>query len=96
MTSMLDPDKFNKDVRERQLKTVFDGMGPLSEKSVFILAMMIMQQPNPADFNNHLISTIDALYNSGGNTDMSVGSTYSELSTMRQQAWSLYIKIQSL
>lgn len=93
MAGMLDVDNYNKENRENKLDLIFEAMGPTNEKSAFLLALMIMQQPDPVSYNNFLIATIDSFYNQGGNGNSSAGSTHAELSNMRQKAWSIYLKI---
>ena len=93
MTSMLDPQNYNKDMREKQLDLVIGAMGPASEKSAFILALMIMQAPDPAAYMNTINTAINKLYSPDGNADRSLGSTFSEMSTMYQQACSIYMSI---
>lgn len=93
MSSMLDPQNYNKAQREKQLDLVISAMGPASEKSAFILALMIMQAPDAKEYMNTISSAINKLYNPDGNGDNSIGSTFNEMSTMYQQACSIYMKI---
>lgn len=93
MSNMLDPQQYNKAMREKQLDSVINAMGPTNEKSAFILALMILQSPKPEAYMDTISSAIDKLYNPSGNGDKSVGSTFYEMSIMYQQACSIYIKI---
>jgi len=93
MSSMLDPQQYNKDMRDAQLDLVIKAMGPASEKSAFILALMILQAPDPVAYMNRISSAIDKLYSPSGNGDKSTGSTFHEMSLMYQQAYSIYMKI---
>lgn len=94
MAGMLDPENFNKEVQDRRLKLVIDGMGPLSEKSAFILALMIKQSDDPLAYMNSLSASINAIYGAGSNH--ASDSTFAEMSTMYRQACSIYLEIKDI
>ena len=41
MSSMLDPQNYNKEMREKKIDLMLSAMGPMNEKSAFLLALML-------------------------------------------------------
>ncbi|MGX9376049.1 hypothetical protein ACWXV6_14815 [Pantoea ananatis] len=96
MSSMLDPQQFNKDGREKEINLTIQAMGPTNEKSAFILAFLAKNSEDPVAFFNDLSKCIDATYADGKNTDTSIGSTFSAMQTMFSGARRIYEKIKDL
>ena len=96
MSSMLDPQNYNKEMREKKIDLMLSAMGPTNEKAAFLMAFMIKQSENPADMIKKIGDCLDVTYASGENTDTSTGSTFSEMSLMYRNAISIYHKIKDI
>lgn len=96
MNSMLNPQKFNDEVREKQIDLMLKAMGPTNEKSAFLLAILIKQSDDPVSFINKVNEYIEAVFGANENTDKSVGSTFSEMGTMYREAISIYHQIKDI
>lgn len=83
-------------MRDRQLDSIFNAMGPTNEKSAFILALMILQSPDPDAYMKTINSAIEKLYNPSGNGDNSPESTYFQMDSMYKQARSIYMMIKEV
>ncbi|EHV59991.1 hypothetical protein ACTZHC_10850 [Escherichia coli] len=96
MSSMLDPQQYNKDMREKQIDLMLTAMGPTNEKSAFLMALMIKHSDDPVATINEIGDCINAVYAAGENTDTSAGSTFSEMKIMYGSAVSIYHKIKDI
>ncbi|ASG88426.1 hypothetical protein [Salmonella enterica] len=96
MSSMLDPQQYNKEMRDKEIALMLSSMGPTNEKSAFLMALMIKQSDDPAATIKEIGDCIDTVYGAGDNTDRSTGSTFSEMSRMYGSAVSIYHKIKDI
>ncbi|MDC7868820.1 hypothetical protein TH60_05760 [Pantoea ananatis] len=96
MSSMLDPQQYNRDQREKQIDLTIQAMGPTNEKSAFILAILAKNSGDPTAYFKDLSNCVDAAYADGENTDTSVGSTFSEMSNMLMGARRIFEKIKHI
>ncbi|EAT2433152.1 hypothetical protein DRL37_23560 [Salmonella enterica subsp. enterica serovar Leeuwarden] len=96
MSSMLDPQQYNKDMRKKQIDLMLSTIGPMNEKSAFLMALMIKLSDDPAATIKEIGDCLDAVYGAGENTDNSTGSTFSEMRLMYSSAVTIYHKIKNI
>ncbi|MEH4799084.1 hypothetical protein [Atlantibacter hermannii] len=96
MSSMLDPQNYNKEMREKKIDLMLSAMGPMNEKSAFLLALMIKHSDDPAATIRRIGDCVEAVYGAGENTDTSQGSNFSEMRLMYHNAISIYHKIKDI
>jgi len=96
MSSMLDPQKYNEDLRQKQIDLTIQAMGPTNEKSAFLLAVMAKDSEDPIAYINNIGKYIDAVYAAGENTDISVESTFSAMRNMYMDAITIFNKIKDI
>jgi len=96
MSSMLDPQKYNDDMRNKRIDLVINAMGPTNEKSAFLLAVMAKQSNDPVAYFNDIGKYLDAVYAARENTDTSPESTFSAMQTMYLEARNIYSIIKDI
>ncbi|WP_342753759.1 hypothetical protein AAGQ96_12895 [Pantoea sp. MBD-2R] len=96
MSSMLDPQKYNAEKRQKDIDLTIQAMGPTNEKSAFLLAVLAKQSDDPIAYLNEIGKYIDAVYAAGENTDTAIGSTFSSMQDMYRGARSIYEKIKNI
>lgn len=96
MSSMLDPQKYNEDQRNKRIDLVINAMGPTNEKSAFLLAVMAKQSNDPTAYLNEISKYLDAVYAAGENTDTSLESTFSAMQMMYRDAIRIYSIIKDI
>ena len=96
MSSMLDSQKYNADMRERQIDLTIKSMGPTNEKSAFLLAVLAKQSADPTAFFNDISKYIDTVYAAGENTDTSVESTFAAMQNLSMTARQIFQKIKDI
>ncbi|CNE41033.1 hypothetical protein [Yersinia kristensenii] len=96
MASMLDPENYNKEQREKQIDSAISSVESNAEKSAFILALLIKQSENPTAYMNSVTSSIDSLCAAGKSEYPQVRSKFSELGTLYREAVTIYHKIKDI
>ena len=96
MSSMLDPEKYNAEMRQKKIDLTIQAMGPTNEKSAFLLAVMAKDSEDPIAYLNNIGEYINAVYSAGENTDASVESTFSAMRNMYMDARTIFDKIKDI
>ncbi|CNK92658.1 hypothetical protein [Yersinia kristensenii] len=96
MASMLEPENYNKEQREKQIDSAISSVESNAEKSAFILALLIKQSENPTAYMNSVTSSIDSLCAAGKSEYPQVRSKFSELRTLYHEAVTIYHKIKDI
>ncbi|PVZ84848.1 hypothetical protein C9426_22105 [Serratia sp. S1B] len=92
MSNMLNPEKYNADIRKNQIDNLIKSVGPTNEKSAFLLALMIKESATPGDFIQKLGMCIDAVYSEGEHPS----SDFDEMKTFYHRAITIYHKIKDI
>lgn len=96
MSSMLDPENYNKEQREKQIDSAISSVQTDTENTAFILALLIKQSDDPAVYMNSVISSIDSLRASGKGEYPHGRAKFSELGTLYHEAITIYHKIKDI